>query len=111
MDCDKSKVGAVTVLTPRGALSQDDADAFADTLQSTVGESYGRLVLDFTNVPLLDSRGIEVLLTTTETLAQSGQTLKLCAVNELIREILDLTEVDGSFEHYEDANAAARSYL
>ena len=47
----------------------------------------------------------------TEQLAQSGNALKLCGVNETVREVLDLTDLTSLFEYFEDINAAVRSYL
>jgi anti-anti-sigma factor len=111
MECERTTVGAVTILSPKGTLAQDDAQQFAGVLNETITSSYGRMVLDMAGVSLVDSIGLETLLDATEQLSQSGQILKLCGVNPLIREVLDLTELDSSFEHYADANAAARSYL
>lgn len=111
MDCQRTNVGAVAVLSPRGPLAQDDAERFAPVLQGIIRETYGRVVLDLSGVPLVDSRGLEVLLDATDELASSGRTLRLCGGNELIREVLELTELASQFEYYADAHAAARSFL
>jgi len=111
MDCERSQVGAVTILHPKGPLAQDEVPSFVKLLTDTIGGSFGRLVIDMSGVPLIDSTGLEALLDATETLSQSGQILKMCGTTPLLREVLDLTELDAMFEHYADANAAARSYL
>jgi len=105
------QVGAVTVVKPKGALNGEDTDQFERHLKETLAQSFGRLVIDVSAIPFVDSRALEVLLDATEQLAQSGRALKLCGVNELLREVLDLTELDAHFEYYEDATAAARSFL
>ena len=47
----------------------------------------------------------------TEELGQSGQVLRLCAANKTVREVLDLTDLAGLFDHFEDATTAVRSFL
>ena len=111
MNIEETQVGAVTVLKPEGALSQDDTEPFGQRLTEALGRSFRRLVVDMSAVPFVDSRGLEVLVDATEELAESGHALKLAGTNELLREVLELTELTSLFEHYEDVNAAARSFL
>jgi anti-anti-sigma factor len=103
--------GAVTVLTPQGPLCQADAEAFEEKAKQTLDRTMGRLVVDMSGSPYVDSRGLEALLAVTEQLAQSGRVLKVCNAAETVREILELTDLASMFEHYADANAAVRSFL
>ena len=102
--------GAVTVLEPDGALTQDDADQFMQKLTEALAESSGRVVVDLSQVPFVDSRGLEVLVEANDNLAAGGRTLKLCAINETIREVLDLTGLATRFDHFDDTNSALRSF-
>ena len=111
MNIQEEQVGAVTVLRPQGPLSQDDTAPFKQHLHEALGKSFRRLVVDMSAVPFVDSLGLEVLVEATEDLAESGHALKLAGTNELLREVLELTELTSLFEHYEDVNAAARSFL
>lgn len=111
MNIEEEQVGAVTVLRPRGPLSQDDTAPFKQRLTEALGKSFRRLVVDMSAVPFVDSLGLEVLVEATEDLAESGHALKLAGTNELLREVFELTELTSLFEHYEDVNAAARSFL
>jgi anti-anti-sigma factor len=103
--------GAVRVLKPRGPLAAADADDFKVRASATASESMGRLLIDASAIPFADSRGLEVLAELSEELAQSGRTLKLCAATETLREVLELTELAGQFEFYDELNAAVRSFL
>ena len=111
MDIQEEQVGAVTVVGPRGPLSQDDVEPFERHLTAALEKSFRRLVVDLSAVPFLDSRGLEVLVEATEVLADSGHALKLAGANELLREVLDLTDLTALFEHYEDVHTAVRSFL
>ncbi len=98
------------MLEPDGALTQDDAEQFKNKLTEVLAESSGRVVVDLTKVPFVDSRGLEVLVEANDTLAAGGRALKLCAINETIREILDLTGLGNRFDHFDDTNSALRSF-
>lgn len=105
------KQGAVTVLRPMGPLTLADADKLKARLAQVGQGSLGRFVVDASAVPFIDSRGLEVLAEAQEELARSGQSLKVCGLNETLREVLDLTEVGRLLEQFEDTGAAVRSFL
>ena len=111
MEIDEQKHGAVTVLKPRGPLVQEDAEQFEQMLNDRLSSSMGRALVDISAIPYADSRGLEALADISESLSESGQVLKLCGGNETLREVLDLTDLAGQFDHYEDVNTAVRSFL
>jgi anti-anti-sigma factor len=111
MRIDETKHGAVTVLKPKGPLGVDDAEAFKQRALETLGMTLGRFVLDVSEVPFADSAGLEALADVGQELIESGQTLKLCAETETLREVLELTDLSGLFEHYQDVSVAVRSFL
>ncbi|MEX0745543.1 MAG: STAS domain-containing protein [Phycisphaeraceae bacterium] len=111
MQIQEEKKGAVTVLRPMGPLTQQDAEQFKTRLMSVRDRSMGRFVVDVGGVPYVDSQGLEALVDANHELSRSGQSLKMCAINETLREVLDLTELASLFEHYEDVNSAVRSFL
>ncbi len=111
MEIQEEKHGAVTVVRPMGALVQHDADQLRKVLNEVVPRSLGRLVIDAASIAYVDSKGLEALVTATESLAKAGQTLRLCNANETLREVLELTEVAPMFEHYKDVSDGVRSFL
>jgi len=78
---------------------------------ATASESLGRILINASAIPFADSRGLEVLAELSEELGQSGRSLKLCAATDTLREVLELTELAGLFEFYDDVNDAVRSFL
>ena len=103
--------GAVIVVRPDGPLTVAEADSFKDRMAELVRENLGRVVVDASGLPYVDSRGLESLADVAQELAQSGQGLKVCAANETLRQVLDLTGLSAQFEHFEDTNSAVRSFL
>jgi len=104
-------MGSVTVLLPRGAIAQDDVEAFARSVEEFNHKTNGRMVLDFSQVPYLDSRGVEVLWDLADRRRQGGQTTKLASVPELCREILELTGIAENLDLFDSPESAVRSFL
>ena len=102
---------AVTLVRPDGPLTSAEAETLKSKLLELIEENLGRVVLDATEIAYVDSRGLEALVEVTQELAPGGKTLKLCAVNETLQQVLDLTDLASQFEQFEDANSAIRSFL
>ncbi len=103
--------GAVVVAKPTGPLVAADAEAFKDRMRELIRENLGRVVIDASALPYVDSAGLESLADIAQELAQSGKGLKLCTANETLRQVIELTGLSPQFEHFEDPNAAVRSFL
>jgi anti-anti-sigma factor len=111
MKISQQKHGAVTVLKPEGPLVDADVVAFRQQLKEVRRSSLGRFVVDLSAIPFVDSKGLESLAEMSEEMSGSGQVLRLCAVNETVREVLELTGLATRFEHYDDTTSAVRSFL
>ena len=111
MRIDEQKQGAVLVLKPVGPLVGDACLELKAALTAATQKTMGRYILDAAAVSFLDSAGLETLLDASEQLIRGGRILKLCAANDTVRDALDLTGLAASFEHYDDVNAAVRSFL
>jgi len=103
--------GAVLVVRPSGPLAGADADTFKTAIQGFVRENLGRVVIDASALPYVDSQGLESLADIAEEMALSGKGLKLCAANDTIRQVIELTGLAPQFEHFADTTTAVRSFL
>jgi len=61
----------------------------------------GGLVLDFTNVPYVDSAGVGALVGAYVRHQKEGQSVTLAGVNERVRNTLKITQVDSFFKYTE----------
>lgn len=111
MNIREQRHGAVTVLAPVGPLVQEDGKTLVGRASRALEKSLGRIVIDASGVPFVDSAGLEALVEVAEQLSKRGQMLRLCGANETLREVIDLTDLGSRFEYYEDAGDAARSFL
>lgn len=111
MRIEEQRQGAVLVVRPRGPLTAEHAPTVAARLREALTRTLGRFVVDASDVPFVDSGGLEMLLEVSEELSESGLTLRLCGVNETLREVLDLTGVGSHLEQFADSGDAVRSFL
>lgn len=111
MKIEEKSHGAVTVVKPMGPITQEGSGVLLAHLLDARTRSLGRLVIDTSAVTYVDSSGLEVLLEVSEELGRSGQALKLCGLQDMVREVLELTDLASSFDHFDDVTTAARSFL
>jgi anti-sigma B factor antagonist len=111
MEIYEQRQGAVVVIRAHGALTAAEAETVRDAVLGAAARNAGRLCVDASGIPYVDSKGIEALVDVTDALGKSGQALKLCATNETVREALELTGWGEAFEYFEDVGAGVRSFL
>jgi anti-anti-sigma factor len=102
--------GSVSVIVPHGALVGDDLEEFAQQLEAAIDQKSGRVVLDMSDVPYLDSAGIAALaeLCAGRQAASAGP--RLAQLSETTREALDLTDVLERLTVFDTVESAIRSY-
>jgi len=109
MDITEHRQGNVVVLRPTGAVTGEDADRLGQRLADVLESPGVRVVVDMAKVSFLDSRALEVLVEATEKLIRRGEALIMASPNDVVCEVLDLTDVASLFEQYDDLEAAIGS--
>lgn len=111
MKVDIQRLGSVTVLSPRGAITLDESEKLEHLLREHGNRTSGRLVLEMSQVPVVDSRTLEVLWDFADRQRSMGQAAKLASVPELCREIFELTGVAPYLDIYDSSESAVRSFI
>jgi anti-anti-sigma factor len=111
MKISTKRVGTVDVLIPHGALVDDDADSFIQSVQTRLKAPNPRFVLDLHDVPYMDSAGLEALVDAASDLQKRGGRLRLAAVSPTCREVFDLTGHSQQIEFFNAVQDAVRSFL
>jgi anti-anti-sigma factor len=111
MNINTEQCGAVCVVRPQGALVNEDAKAFTSTTLELLKANLGRVVIDTSHVPYVDSQGLEGLVDLAEYLAKSSASLKLCGINDTLAQVIALTGLSMQFDCYDDVQVAVGSFL
>lgn len=112
MKVEVEKHGTVAVLVPADSIVEESLPDMREVAAEISASGAGaRCVLDMSNVAFVDSAGIEFLLD----YAGSGNGApiqpRIAALNETVREALQITETIRQFSIYESVESAVRSYL
>jgi anti-anti-sigma factor len=108
---EQTKQGAIDVVFGSDPLNGDHVERLRALLESYVEDGQPHVVFDMQGVPLVDSRGLELLLEMHDQYKRLGGDLKLASVNSLCGEILKITGVGPHFEIYRDTGAAVGSFV
>ena len=103
--------GAVELLVPEVALNHENAEHLYRAIAERVFAGQPMVVLDMSNVPLIDSAGLETLLDIQKTLRESAGSLKLAGLSLLCQDVFRVTGLAEHFETYADAKAAVGSFV
>ncbi len=105
------KVGTVEVLTPGGALVDEDSELFSAKLLEQVEMGNTRVVVCMQEVGYVDSVALEGLLDAADGLALAASNLKLSNVTPGCREVFELTGISHRFRFFQDVQDAVKSFL
>ncbi len=110
MKIDSKLVGTVEVFTPHGPLVDEDAEELIAMMKEKLEAPNPRFLVALREVPYLDSRGIEGLVDVADELQCRGGRLRLAAVTQTCREVLELTAQAQRFEFFDEEQDAVRSF-
>ena len=111
MKIEQIRQGSVEVVTVVDTVTEDEAEELRTVVESAVHANAGRVILNMTRTPYVDSRGLEALLACAESCRLSGRRLKLVGAADTLREIFEITDLEPQFEFFPDTEHAIRSYL
>jgi anti-sigma B factor antagonist len=101
----------VFVIQLKGDLKIGDAvDALRQSVDDLLGGGDARLVLNLTQVPMIDSSGIGILVRTLTSAKQRGGSVKLVSPSKLAMQTLKIVGLLNLFEVFDDEGKAVASY-
>ena len=109
MRIDEQSHGDVVFLDLHGKITAGDL-AIRDTIQSLAARGVQRIVLNFADVPYMDSVGLSTLVRSHLVIRQHGGRLVLLHVPRHITQLLTLTGLTAVFAAFDDETAAIRSF-
>ena len=90
MDICEAKKGDVMVVEIIGRADSNNADVLRRKLVS-LAESEKSILIDCAGLEYISSAGLGVLLLSLKTMQKKGGVLRLCCLNERIREVFDIS--------------------
>jgi len=111
MKLSKYRTGAIHVIRPGEAIVKEDVDELRFAFAETEADGRAQIVLDLSEVPFIDSAGLDLLLELQEICRSSGGSLKLGSPTEICREIFRLTDLMGQFDFCDTVEESTRGLV
>jgi len=111
LEIDVRKKEEVQVIHLHGDLKiGDPVDSFRQTVEELFGNGDSRIVVNVSDVPMIDSSGIGALVRLLTIAKQRGGALKLVNPSKLAVQTLKIVGLLNLFEIYEDEGQAVSSF-
>jgi anti-sigma B factor antagonist len=91
-----------------GPLTMSTLFPLRETLRSTADSV---VILDFTGVPYMDSAGLGLLVHAQISTQNAGRRFAVAGMNERVRTVLTVTNVDKLFKHFGTATEAEAQFV
>lgn len=100
----------VWVVEARGRIDAHLAPELEAQLQTLLAAGHNRLIVDFQKVSYISSSGLKVLLIALRAARQRGGDVKLCALNDRVRDVFTISGFDKIFDIYPTESTAAAAF-
>jgi anti-sigma B factor antagonist len=111
VDIEVRSVGQVKVVKLRGKLSLGDSvDRLRADLYELIGNGETRIVLDLSEVPMIDSSGIGLLVKSLTSAKQQGGSIRLLNPSKFIVQTLKMIGLLSLFEVFGEQQEAVDSF-
>jgi anti-sigma B factor antagonist len=111
MQIEERVVGNVTILDLKGKITLGDGDeALKDKINSLVLQDRRQILLNFAEVPYIDSAGLGEIVRTYTTVSRQGGQLKLLNLTKRITDLLSITKLLTVFETFDSEADALSSF-
>ena len=111
MQIEERNVGDVVVLDLKGKITLGEGDELLkDKVNSLVNQGRRKILLNFGDVPYVDSAGLGEIVRTYTTVSRQGGSLKLLSLTKRITDLLAITKLLTVFETYDNEADAVRSF-
>jgi len=111
MQIDERTVGDVIVLDLKGKITLGDGDELLkDKVNSLVNQGQRKILLNFGDVPYVDSAGLGEVVRTYTTVSRQGGSLKLLNLTKRITDLLAITKLLTVFETFDAESDAIKSF-
>ncbi|HEX6863552.1 MAG TPA: STAS domain-containing protein [Thermoanaerobaculia bacterium] len=103
----KRHLDGFTLLNVEGVIKLgESAQFFAQTLERTLSDDHGHVIIDFSRINFIDSTGIGELVGYLGRFRNSKRELILVNPSDRIRKLLQVARLDSMFPTYDSVDAA-----
>lgn len=103
-------IGGMTVFSPREAIVHTEcAELRGFVAEKAISVGSSQVILDLSEVPFIDSAGLELLCDLKTACAETGGHLIFACLTDVCHEIFRLTDLAGQFEIFDSVEEGVKS--
>jgi len=106
----EEKHGDVLICFPEREIGITNAEQLKQAFDDAVNRNEKKLLVDFSAVSYIDSSGLTMLIEMYQRLKKTGGSLRLCAMNNKIKNIIEITSLDNFFEIFDTQESALKDF-
>ncbi len=111
MKIEKRKKGEVLILDLKGKiLIGDGIDELRNAINGALKEKETKILLNFTEVPYLDSTGLGEVVRSYTSIRREGGNIKIVNLTNKVKDLLSVTKLLTVFDTFEDEEKAVQSF-
>ena len=111
MKIEKRKKGDVVILDFRGKiLIGEGIDVLRNSINETISEQETKVLLNFAEVPYLDSTGLGEVVRSYTSIKKTGGVVKIVNLTNKVRDLLSVTKLITVFDTFESEDKAIESF-
>ena len=100
----------VTIVTPVGAIDAQTVGEFTAILNQQLNAGQNQLIAALSRVNFMSSAGLRALLGTLKETRRSGGDFRLAAIQDNVRQVLDMTGFSGILKVFPTVDATVASF-
>lgn len=97
-----SRRGDASILALKGRVDATTSNQVHERIMDEVEKGCKRMAIDFSEVSYVSSAGLRVLIYASKTLSKNSGTLSICALNDNIKKIFEISGLSKLFHITED---------
>lgn len=111
MKIEKRQKGNVTILDLKGKiLFGDGIEELRTSINNAIKDNQKNLLLNFSDVPYLDSTGLGEVVRSYTTIKNQGGQVKIVKLSNKVKDLLTVTKLITVFESFENEDEAVQSF-
>jgi anti-sigma B factor antagonist len=99
---------SIKTIEPAGILDSTKAEEFRQTVDQLLKDGAEVILIDLKDISFIDSSGLGTLVVLLKKVRSMNRRLCICSINDQVRMLFELTNMDQVFEVYDDRAAFER---
>lgn len=106
----EEKYNAAIIELKGNLIGGENASLFREKLYKLINQGKKNLVVDMSDVKLVSSTGIGILISGYTTIKNAGGELKLASISDKVEGVLSITKLNQIFNIYNNVDEAVKSF-